>query len=390
MPAFTCLRTYGGEVTSTSLDLTDLHGRLNRARDESARAGLDALVISPGPDLSYLTGYDAIALERLTALVLPTVGEACVIVPTLEAPAAKASPIGDLGLPILTWDETDDPYQLVAKSIGVSRSQRGPVVAVDNHMWAEKVLRLRHAMPEADQRLAGVVLNPMRMRKTSSEIESLRQAGAAIDRVHAQVSEFLRAGRTEREVGRDIADAIIQAGHTRVDFVIVASGPNGASPHAEVSDRKIDEGEPVVVDIGGTMPDGYCSDSTRNYCIGAPPPEYVAYFDVLQAAQEVAVNHVRPGVTCESVDEAGRAVLRAAGLGDHFIHRIGHGIGLETHEDPYLVAGNTALLEPGFAFSVEPGVYFGGRHGARIEDIVVCTETGVDSMNLRPHELVIC
>ncbi len=381
-------------MTSTSLDLADLHGRLARARDESARAGLDALVISPGPDLSYLTGYNAIALERLTALVLPTAGEACVIVPTLEAPAAKASPIGDLGLPILTWDETDDPYQLVADSIagsiGASTSPRGPVVAVDNHMWAEKVLRLRNAMPDTDQRLAGVVLNPMRMRKTSSEIDSLRRAGAAIDRVHAQVSGFLRAGRTEREVGRDIADAIIREGHSRVDFVIVASGPNGSSPHAEVSDRVINEGEPVVVDIGGTMPDHYCSDSTRNYCIGTPPLEYVEYFDVLQAAQAAAVNHVRPGVTCESVDEAGRAVLRAAGLGDHFIHRIGHGIGLETHEDPYMVAGNTTLVEPGFAFSVEPGVYFSGRHGARIEDIVVCTDTGVDSMNCRPHELVIC
>jgi len=385
MPAFHSFGTYGGSVTSGSVDVNDLRARLLRARAEAQEAGLDALVISPGPDLRYLTGYDAIAMERLTALVVPSDDEPHVVVPALEAPAASVSPIGALGLPISTWSETDDPYALVAAIIGSSKA----VVGIDNHMWAEKVLRLREAMPMAQQRLAGVVLNSMRMRKSAGEVEALRLAGAAIDRVHARVPGLFRAGRTEREIGRDIADAIIQEGHVRVDFVIVASGPNGASPHAEVSDRVLHPGEPVVVDIGGTMPDGYCSDETRTYCLGEPPDDFLTPYTALLQAQQAAVRSVRPGVTCASVDAVAREVLSSAGFGDYFIHRTGHGIGLETHEEPYIVSGNERALEPGFAFSIEPGVYLPGRYGARIEDIVVCTDTGVESMNERPRELLV-
>ena len=256
-------------------------------------------------------------------------------------------------------------------------------------MWAEKVLALRAAMPDVEQRLAGLVLRELRMRKSPDEVEALRRAGAAIDAVHARVPEWLRAGRTEREVGQDFADAILDAGHVRVDFVIVASGPNAASPHHEVSDRVVERGDAVVVDIGGTMPDGYCSDETRTYAVGEPGADFQAAYDVLQAAQAAATLHVRPGVTCESVDAAARDVLTAAGYGELFIHRTGHGIGLETHEDPYLVIGNTERLEPGFAFSIEPGLYLAGRHGARIEDIVVCGQDGADLMNLRPRDLVV-
>jgi Xaa-Pro aminopeptidase len=237
--------------------------------------------------------------------------------------------------------------------------------------------------------LAGTVLRELRMRKTPDEVEALRRAGAAIDRVHAQVPQWLRAGRTEREVGQDIADAILAEGHVSVDFVIVGSGPNGASPHHELSDRVIQPGEPVVVDIGGTMPDGYCSDETRTYSVGEPPAEFSAYYEVLLAAQIAACEHVRPGVTCESVDAAARSVIAEAGYGEYFMHRTGHGIGLETHEEPYIVTGNTEVLEPGMAFSIEPGIYLAGKHGARIEDIVVCGETAGERVNLRPRELVV-
>jgi Xaa-Pro aminopeptidase len=201
--------------------------------------------------------------------------------------------------------------------------------------------------------------------------------------------KWLRPGRTEREVGRDIAEAILAAGHAQVDFVIVASGPNGASPHHELSDRVIQVGEPVVVDIGGTMPSGYCSDCTRMYSCGAPPNEYLDYYKVLLAAQTAARDHARPGVTCESVDTAAREVLVAANLGEQFIHRTGHGIGMETHEEPYIVSGNKTLLVPGHAFSIEPGFYFAGKFGARIEDIVTCTETGISCANNTTRELVI-
>lgn len=364
--------------------VTDLADRLARARTAVRGAGIDALLVTPGPDLRYLVGYDAIPLERLTCLVVPAEGDPVIVVPGLEKPAALASPVGDLGLEVLTWGETDDPYALVA-SLVPHRARTG----LDNHMWAEKVLRLRDAMPGSEQVLAGSVLRELRMRKSPEEVEALRRAGATIDRVHARVPEWLRAGRTEREVGRDIAEAIVAEGHVRVDFTIVASGPNGASPHHELSDRVIQPGDPVVVDIGGTMPDGYCSDETRTYSVGEPPAAFAAYYSVLLEAQVAACEHARPGVTCESVDAAARDVIAAAGYGEYFVHRTGHGIGLETHEDPYIVSGNTEVLEPGMAFSVEPGIYLPGRHGARIEDIVVCGETSGERVNLRPRELVV-
>ena len=364
--------------------IVDLAERLARVQAATRASEIDALLISPGPDLRYLTGYDALPLERLTCLVVPADGELSIVVPGLERPAALASPLGALGITVHPWGETDDPYSLVA-SLLPARGRAG----VDNHMWAEKVLRLRAAMPDVQQMLAGTVLRELRMRKSPDEVDALRRAGAAIDRVHANVPEWLRAGRTEREVGADIADAILAEGHVRVDFVIVASGPNGASPHHELSDRVIEPGDPVVIDIGGTMPDGYCSDETRTYSVGEPPAEFAAYYAVLLEAQLAACGHVRPGVSAESVDAAARSVIAAAGYGGLFVHRTGHGIGLETHEEPYIVSGNTELLEPGMAFSIEPGIYQPGRHGARIEDIVVCGEVEGERLNLRPRDLMV-
>ncbi len=358
--------------------------RLDRAQQLVASSGLDAILVTPGPDLRYLTGYAAVPLERLTCLVIPAVGTPSIVVPLLEQAAAAASPIGSEGLAIHPWGESSDPYALVASLLTGART-----VGLDDHMWAAKVLALRAAMPQTEQRLAGPVTAALRMRKTAHEVRALREAGAAIDGVHARVPEWLSAGRTEAEVGRDIADAILAAGHATVDFVIVASGPNGASPHHEGSDRVIERGDVVVVDIGGTMPSGYCSDSTRGYAVGEPHPDFLAAYEVLQAAQEAACAWARPGVTAESVDNAARAVIEAGGYGDAFIHRTGHGIGLETHEEPYIVAGNQLALEPGMAFSVEPGIYVPGRFGARIEDIVVCTEDGAERLNRRPRALLI-
>jgi Xaa-Pro aminopeptidase len=255
-------------------------------------------------------------------------------------------------------------------------------------MWAEKSLTFRDALPGARQELAGSVLNELRIRKTPQEIQALRLAGAAIDRVHSRMGEWLRAGRTEREVGRDIADAMITEGHVRADFVIVGSGPNSASPHHELSDRVLRPGDVVVVDIGGTMPSGYCSDCTRTYAIGEPPAEFTAYYRVLKEAQEAACAAVQPGVSAESVDAAAREPITAAGFGESFFHRTGHGIGLETHEDPYIVTGNAEPLAAGMAFSVEPGIY-PGPHGARIEDIVVCTDSGGERVNHGTRELIV-
>jgi len=362
--------------------------RLGRAQSAAAAADVDALLISPGPDLRYLTGYDAIPLERLTCLIVPAAADPVLVAPALEVPAAMASPVGDLGIDVVGWVETDDPYALVA-SLLPGPVTDGGIVALDNTMWAQKVLNLRAAMPGARQTLAGDVLRELRMVKEPGEIEALRQAAWAIDRVHARVPQFLRPGTTEQEVGRHIAEMILGEGHVSVDFVIVASGPNAASPHHEVSDRELLDGDPVVVDIGGTMPSGYCSDETRMYSVGQPDDEFLAYYSVLQDAQARAVAHVRPGVAAESVDAAARDLIAAAGYGEQFIHRTGHGIGLETHEEPYIVAGNRESLRPGMVFSVEPGIYLPGRHGARIEDIVVVTDDGVESLNRAPRSLVV-
>lgn len=366
-------------------DRLDRLDRLQRARRSAAAAGFDALLVTPGPDLRWLTGYDALPLERLTCLVLPAEGEAFMVVPNLEVPAARASALAGLRVEILGWGETDDPYAVVAARMGTAAGS----VGLANRMWAEQVLRFRAALPAAQQRLASDVLADLRMRKSPGEVEGLRAAGAAIDRVHARMAEFLRVGRTERAVARDIATAIIEEGHDRVDFVIVGSGPNGASPHHEVSDRMISSGDPVVVDIGGTNAAGYCSDCTRMYAMGSAPPEFEDYTEVLHAAQVAAVEHVRPGVSAESVDATARTIIAEAGFGEAFIHRTGHGIGVETHEEPYIVTGNTTVLEAGMAFSVEPGIYLPGRHGARIEDIVVVTGDGVERLNTTDRRTVV-
>jgi Xaa-Pro aminopeptidase len=361
--------------------------RLELAAAAAAEAGLAALLLSPGPDLRYLTGYDAHQLERLTCLTVPAAGadggRPFLVVPRLELPAAQASGAGDLGLELIPWDETDDPYALVAKRLGPVTGRIG----LSDRMWALMVFGIRDALPGADQVLASTALRGLRMRKTPAEVAALREAGEAIDRVHARVPGWLRAGRTERQVAADIADAILEEGHARVDFTIVASGPNAASPHHDVSGRVLQRGDAVVVDIGGTMPSGYCSDCTRTYVIGTPPPEFAAYYEVLRDAQDAACAAVRPGVTAEAVDAAAREPITAAGYGEYFVHRTGHGIGLECHEDPYIVSGNTETLQPGMAFSIEPGIY-PGPHGARIEDIVVCTEQGCERLNNASRELV--
>ena len=356
---------------------------------EAVRANaLDVLLLTPGPDLRYVTGYDAKQLERLTCLAVPAKGNPFLLVPQLELKAAQASPAGALDLEILTWAETGHPFGMIARIVGDPQS-----VALSDRMWALHVMQFRDVFPRAKQYLASTVLSPLRMRKSAAEINALREAGEAIDRVHAKVPGWLKPGLTERQVGAKIAEAIVAEGHVQVDFVIVGSGPNAASPHHEVSDRVIREGDVVVVDIGGTMPSGYCSDCTRTYAMGRVPDDFVKYYDVLYRAQEAATNSVRPGVTAESVDRTAREIIAGAGYGEWFIHRTGHGIGLESHEDPYIVEGNTLPLEPGMAFSIEPGIY-PGPHGARIEDIVVCTDPattgdGYQLMNNVPRDLVI-
>ncbi|MFF0543967.1 M24 family metallopeptidase [Nocardia thailandica] len=358
--------------------------RLERAVEAMRAAHLDALLITPGPDLRYLVGSAAQSFERLTCLVITADGETpSVVVPKLEVPGLAPSAVGELGLRVLDWVDGVDPYELVRGTL-----HAGSRIAVADAMPALHLIPLAHqttGLPSS----ATPVLRQLRMIKDDAEIEALRRAGAAIDRVHARMGEFLRPGRTEAEVGADIAAAIVEEGHLEADFVIVGSGPHGADPHHVVSDRTIAKGDVVVIDIGGPVEPGYFSDSTRTYALGEPSKEAAERVAVLEAAQAAAVAAVRPGVTAESVDAAARDLLTEAGYGDAFVHRTGHGIGLSVHEEPYIVAGNDLVLEPGMAFSIEPGIYFRGRWGARIEDIVVVTADGAESMNRRPHGLTV-
>jgi D-alanyl-D-alanine dipeptidase len=358
--------------------------RLAAAAAATAEAGLTGLVITPGYDLRYLVGSRAQTFERLTALVLPASGDPTVVVPRLELASLQGSAVSELGLAVRDWVDGEDPYRLVSAALG-----GGPAAtAVTDSMPALHLLPLAGALGVLPI-LATDVLRGLRMVKEECEIDALRKAGAAIDRVHARVPEFLSPGRTEADVAADIAEAIVAEGHSEVAFIIVGSGPHAADPHHGYSDRELQIGDVVVVDIGGAYEPGYHSDSTRTYSIGEPRSDVARQYSVLQRAQRAACDAVRPGVTAEQVDAAARDVLAAAGLAEFFVHRTGHGIGLSVHEEPYIVAGNDVPLTAGMAFSIEPGIYFPGRWGARIEDIVVVTEHGARAVNNRPHELIV-
>lgn len=359
--------------------------RLTAAASAAANAGLAGLVITPGYDLRYLIGSRAQTFERLTALVLPAAGSPTMVVPRLELAALRESAVADLGVAVRDWVDGEDPYRMVGEALGGVSSS---AVAVTDSMPALHLLPLVDVLGTTPV-LATGVLRDLRMIKDPSEIDALRKAGAAIDRVHARVPEFLVPGRTEADVAADIAEAIVAEGHSEVAFIIVGSGPHGADPHHECSERVLQAGDIVVVDIGGPVEPGYNSDSTRTYSLGDPSPDVAHHYSILQEAQRAAVASVRPGVTAQQIDAAARDVLAGAGLAEYFVHRTGHGIGLSVHEEPYIVAGNEEALRAGMAFSVEPGIYFPGKWGARIEDIVIVTADGAESLNNRPHELVV-
>ena len=357
--------------------------RLRRAGDEAERRGLAALLITPSADYAYLLGYHPPALERLTCLVLPASGVPSLVLPRLEEPLARHR-LGDLTaeLQLIPWDETDDPSQVVR---GLLKGISGRV-GVQDHMWARFVLRLRAALDPIELVEANPSISALRRLKDPVEIERLRAVAAAADEAMAHITRETLSGRTEADVSHRISELLLAAGHDTADFAIVGSGPNSASPHHEPGQRVILPGDAVVLDIGGTRAD-YCSDTTRTAFVGEPPADFVALYEVLREAQAAACDAVAPGVAAEAVDRAARDVIEDAGYGEQFFHRTGHGIGMETHEEPYIVSGNGEPLQIGHAFSIEPGIYVDGQWGARIEDIVICTDTGGERLNRSSREL---
>jgi Xaa-Pro aminopeptidase len=343
------------------------------------RHGVDALAISVGRDLPYLIGYEAMPLERLTMAVFTHDATPLLVVPQLEAPRVDTR--GGV-FDVIAWSETEDPVAIVAQRLGDAAN-----VAVGSETWAGFVFRLQQATAG---RLtdAAPVMRELRMVKDADELAMLRAAGAAVDRVVARFHTLTFAGRRESDVAREVAEMTVEEGHQIATFNIVAAGPNAASPHHEPGDRVIGPGDTVVIDFGGRW-HGYASDTTRTLSIGAPSAEVAAAHAVLLEAQQLGVASVRPGVPASHIDRVTREMIDAAGYGGYFIHRTGHGIGLDGHEHPYVVEGDDTILEPGMAFSVEPGIYVAGKWGMRIEDIVAVTADGVESFNQSDRSLAV-
>ncbi|MEJ4119147.1 Xaa-Pro peptidase family protein [Corynebacterium marquesiae] len=374
-------------MTDTQTFSADVYAqRLHAAQKAAADKGIDLLLIGTGPDFAYLTGSWVSSHERLTVLVVPQRGTAWIAAPNTDITDIKAAPVGELDVELRGWNDGEDPYKLALHGAGDGLGK----VALGQSLTADHVLGFQDLLPHASYELATYALAELFTRKDEAEIAELRKAGRAIDAVHAQVPQLLQAGRTEAEVAHELEKLILRE-HSVIDFVIVGSGPNGANPHHSFSDRVLAEGEPVVVDIGGTLPSGYHSDCTRTYVVGGDiskaPQDFQDAYAVLADAQAAGRAAAHPGSTAADIDAIVRQAISAAGWGDYFVHRTGHGIGLSTHEEPFIMEGNDLALEEGMAFSIEPGIYLEGKWGMRLEDIVVLTNDGYESLNLAPRDV---
>ncbi|MEX2984709.1 aminopeptidase P family protein [Streptomyces sp. C36] len=359
----------------------DFHAaRMDRAVRSAVQEGLAGLVVAPGPDLVWLCGYEPVTTERLTALLLLPDRKPWLVVPNLERPDAEKAP-GAGALRITGWADGENPYAEIVKAL----DPRGRYGVSDN-AWALHLLALQRSLPGSAYAALTEAMPMLRAVKDAYELERLAAAGAAADATYEAIVELPFAGRREAEVAADLARLLRENGHSQVDFTIVGSGPNGANPHHEAGDRMIEEGDMVVLDFGG-LKGGYGSDTTRTVHVGEPTPEERKVHDLVREAQQAAFEAVRPGVACQEIDRVARQVIRKAGYGEYFIHRTGHGIGVTTHEPPYMVEGEHLPLVPGMCFSIEPGIYLPGRFGVRIEDIVACTDSGARRLNNTAREL---
>jgi Xaa-Pro aminopeptidase len=357
--------------------------RLQRAGEHAATAGLTGLLVTPGPDLIYFLGYMPVAItERITMLAIHPSRRPQLIVPKLERPDAEAAP-GAPAADLRDWVDGQDPYAESAEMLDADGRY-----AISDSAWAMHLLGLQQKLPQSTYASMTAAMPMLRAIKGPDELERLEAAGAAADATLEEVVKLPFAGRPETEIGGELARLLREHGHSEVDFTVVGSGPNGANPHHELGDRVIEQGDMVVLDFGG-IKDGYGSDTTRTVHVGEPTDEEKEVFEVVRHAQQAGFEAVRPGVACEEIDRAARQVIDDAGYGEYFIHRVGHGIGLTTHEPPYMAEGEKIPIEPGMCFSIEPGIYLPGRFGVRIEDIVVATEDGGRRLNNTDHGMYI-
>jgi Xaa-Pro aminopeptidase len=337
-----------------------------------------------GPGYETLKG----ALENAFGRPLVTVGQGGSIplcnVLAQTFPGAEIFLMGVEGaaaLSLTDWADGSDPYAATAELFDPDGTY-----AISDSAWAMHLLGLQAALPSSRYTSMTAALPMLRAVKDADELARLAAAGTAADAAFEQITSVRFAGRRESDIGADLDRLLREHGHSEVDFTVVGSGPNGANPHHLLSDREITAGDMVVLDFGGIM-QGYGSDTTRTVHVGEPTDEERQVFEIVRQAQQAAFEAVRPGVACQDIDRAARTVIRDAGYGEYFIHRTGHGIGLTTHEPPYMVEGETRELVPGMCFSIEPGIYLPGRFGVRIEDIVTVTEDGGRRLNNTSHDL---
>ncbi|MFE0088394.1 aminopeptidase P family protein [Streptomyces sp. NPDC058991] len=371
-----------GTATPVPFTVDDYRARMVRAARSAAEAGLSGLLVAPGPDLVHLTGYQPVPTERLTFLVLVEGQDPVLVVPTLEAPDA-ASAAGGAALRLRDWTDGKDPYAVTAALLE-GRGRYG----ISDNAWAMHLLGMQRELPGTTYTSLTRALPMLRAVKDERELARLAAAAAAADETYREILKVRFSGRRETDVAADLAGLLLRLGHSQVDFTVVGSGPNGANPHHEAGERTIEEGDMVVLDFGG-LKHGYGSDTSRTVHVGEPTEEERRVHDIVREAQQAGYEAVRPGATCQDVDRAARAVIDDAGYGAYFVHRTGHGIGVTTHEPPYMIEGEEQPLVPGMCFSVEPGIYLPGRFGVRIEDIVTVTETGGRRLNDTPRELAI-
>lgn len=366
--------------------------RLVRVRALMRAHGLDFLLVGPSADMVYLTGAHLRPSERLSAFILPQEGPAHFVVPFFEAPSLPTLPTG---IQIDTWQETENPAQLAAGLIsGGLHSEPGGAnctVGVGERLWAVYLLRLQGELPRAGFTPATSVLSSAREIKAADEIEIMKQAGARSDAGFMEMVKRPFVGRSESEVSREFARILEGQGLTVPDAPVVASGPNGASPHHHASEKIIEMGDLVVLDFFGTWKD-YGFDCTRTVFAGEAPDqrsEQLNVYMVVKEAQERAVQAASAGMECRQLDEVARNYITRAGYGDFFIHRLGHGLGLDIHEGPYIVSGNETVLQDGMVFSIEPGAYLPNRFGVRIEDIVALVDGKAIRMNNADHGVIV-
>ncbi len=371
------------QVAPVPFTSEDYAARMRGVVEQAQEAGLTGAIVTPGPDLVWLTGYQPTAItERLTALVLSADHEPTLLVPRLERPDAEAAE-GASSVTFADWSDGSDPYDAIAPLI-----VHDGTYAISDSAWAMHLLGFQSVHPESAYRSMTHSLPMLRAVKDANEIARLTAAGASADAAYGEIKKVPFAGRRETDVAADLARLLREFGHEQVDFTVVGSGPNGANPHHEAGDRTIRTGDAVVLDFGGLM-HGYGSDTTRTVCVGEPTAQIREIHDIVLAAQQAGVAAVRVGVACQEIDRAARKVITDAGYGEEFLHRTGHGIGVTTHEPPYMVEGEEQPLVPGMCFSVEPGIYLAGNFGVRIEDIVTVTDDGPRSFNNTDHALAI-